>query len=186
MSTDVLPIFARGLWGTIAEAAAAGHVERWSVEAVEQAISHCQLARKAARGIRRQQEELLGNGVEARTYAAQTEPLVVILGRCIDSLSPLVEGLAGRDLAPPLTAFLAEAQYLVREATDLRDFLAEAVARANTPSRPIDWQRLQENVKAYERGEAIPFPKSATEGDKDCGEQVWPSTFKSSAPRWLI
>jgi hypothetical protein len=75
MSTAILPIFAGGLLETLTRALQAERADQWSTEAVEVAISLCQQARKAVRGIRQEQELLLGNGREAKAFVAEVEPL---------------------------------------------------------------------------------------------------------------
>ena len=40
-----------------------------------------------------------------------------------------------------------------------RDLLAQAVARASEPPRPVDWERVRAAEEAHARGESKPFSK---------------------------
>ncbi|SRR5581483_8725467 len=157
MSAAILPIFAGGLLETLTRALQTERADQWSTEAVEVAISLCQQARKAVRGIRQEQELLLSNGKEAKAFVAEVEPLTQTLGQGLALLSVPVEALNGLILSPQQAEFRSESQALLREAADLHGFLMAALAKAKSPSRPHDWQRIREKEEAYLRGETKPL-----------------------------
>jgi hypothetical protein len=167
MSTAVYPIIAQGLMDTIARAMAAEHIEEWPPEAVDGAVANCQQARRALRGIRQNLEQMLCAGVTAQAFLAQNELPMQLAGRAAAELDRLRNELSHRPLAPKLKEFLSESEALVREYTDLHDFLAGVFAKAKAPPRPIDWNRVQEAERAFACGETRPFQRHPTAGAEE-------------------
>ncbi|HEV3256510.1 MAG TPA: hypothetical protein VG013_06510 [Gemmataceae bacterium] len=167
MSTAVYPVLASGLIDTITHVMLAGRVEESSAEAVGEAAALCRQARRAVKAIRDEQEQTLGDGRQAREFVDQMDPLAQMLGRGLAILSRLVDDLGDRDLTPPMTEFLSEAQALVREAGDLHGLLAEALVKAKAPPHPIDWDRARDAEAAFTRGETKPFQRHPKAGAKE-------------------
>ncbi len=160
MSAAVYPIFAGGLFDTIVRAMQTVRAEEWPAEVVEEGISLCQQARRLIRGSRHEIERLLRHGCEAKMFVTLVEP-PELLWQSFFTFSRVVEELGNRDVSPLTGNFLSEAQALSREAADLHRFLSAALAKANIPPRPIDWQRVKDAEEAYSRGETKPFQKAA-------------------------
>jgi hypothetical protein len=167
MSTAVYPILASGLIDTLTNALQAKPVEEWPPEAIDDAIALCRRARRAVTGIRQEQEQKLQDGVQAKAFMADIEPLTQSIGPGLSALSRLADGLNSHTVATPMRDFLLEAQALVREAADLHRFLSTALAKAKAPPRPMDLNRVREAEEAYARGETKPFQRHLEAGTKE-------------------
>jgi hypothetical protein len=164
MSTAVYPILAGGLIDTLTKAMRAEPVEEWPGEAIEEALSLCRQARKMGRGLRRELEESLAHGWEAKSFLTTTGPGADEMGKRLAVLSGLVEDLGraeqpgGRPLSPAVNDLLQEARAVLQESTDTHRFLLAALAQAAAPPRPVDLNQLRAAAAAYARGETSPFP----------------------------
>jgi hypothetical protein len=137
-------------------------VEALTPEQVSAAILACRFLRDLFAMARRSIEASLGAGVDAQAFAAQYEPTVTDLDTLVRTVDRVVA--AARTSLPPTRSeeFVSQHHSLGAEIAGLRQFLLEALAKAKTPVRPMDWKRAQESEAAYTRGETKPFQRSTT------------------------
>ena len=161
MTTDVLPILATGQLDTIFRAVQAGPIRDWPAEAIQLVIAQCRQAVSAIQIARRSYDALLRQGTDANSFVAQTEPFLRTLRSVPAESSKVLEQFKGQVLEPPLRELWSAFVAMTLEAADLIGFLETAIATANLPSKPIDWERVRQAEEAYMRGETKPFPAEA-------------------------
>jgi hypothetical protein len=149
-----------GFAETMARTLERGRVEELTPEEVSTALQMCGVLQDLFNRARRSIEEELSRGVDARAFAARYEQAVAELEAVLAATRRVVMN-ARTDLLPPSAEqFVSSYRALLDDMLSLHRFLAEAVAKASLPVRPIDWQRVQEAEAAYARGETKPFERS--------------------------
>jgi hypothetical protein len=108
--------------------------------------------------VRQKLEELLVNGVEARSFVRDYGPLLAATESQIATFQSLGEKHA-HEGSQSFQNLMTETRLLLDEKRSFRDFLAEALARASEKPRPVDLQRIRSAEEAYARGETKPFSR---------------------------
>ena len=156
-TATMLPDLAVGLAETMADAFETRRVEEWTSEEVSAAIFACHFLRDLFAMARRSIEDSLSAGVEAKTFFAHYEDAVADLDAVLATVEQLVAQARTRHLPKLTEEFVLHYQAFGSDLASLRQFLTEALTKAKTRSRPIDWKRVQEVEAAYQRGETRPF-----------------------------
>ena len=158
MTTLVMGSLERRLLQAVKEEVAAEAVGEWPLQAHRLCWSFLRQMRDSAAERRQALEEVLAEGVEARSFARTYRPFLaaidehlVLVGELVQSLSS-AEDIAAESLA-------AELRLLEREDQGFRDLLARALARASEAPRPVDWGRVRAAEEAQARGETKPFSR---------------------------
>jgi hypothetical protein len=152
-----------GFAETMAKTFEMGRVEELTPEEVSTAIRMCVFLQDLFAQARRSIAEALSQGVDARAFAAKYEQAVTDLEAVLTTAQRVVTKARTSPLPPPAEQFISSYRALMDDMLSLHEFLAEAVAKAKLPVRPIDWKRVQEAEAAYAKGETKPFqtaPKS--------------------------
>jgi hypothetical protein len=138
MTALTSPAVVRQLLQTVEEQAAAEPV---------QALVHLRALRANAVAMRRELNEVLAGGVEARSFGLtcghmlpETVERIATVRRLIDALSS-ENGTAVKEL-------VAELRLVDQENTAFRDLLAEALAKASQPFPAADWEGLKKEADA--------------------------------------
>ena len=156
MPTLLIPSFERRLLQTVTEEVAAGPVREWPEQSLRLCLDLLRKMRENAANLRRGLEDVLAEGVEARSFTRDYGP---VLPAAEDHLARVRE-LAGR-LSPAKDgaseSLAAELRLLGQEVQAFRDLLAGALSRASEPPRPVDWGRVRAAEEAHARGETKPF-----------------------------
>jgi hypothetical protein len=146
---------------TMADMLETGSVQEMTSEEVSVAISMCVLLQGIFSRARRAIEEGLSQGVDGCEFVAKYERAVTDLEEVLTTAQRVVAKARMSPLSPSVELFISNYGALMDDMLSLRQFLAEAVAKAKQPVRPIDWNRVQEAEAAYARGETKPFQRSA-------------------------
>jgi hypothetical protein len=126
-------------------------------EAIRLGVGIVRELRESVARMRREFEDELAEGVEARSFYRSYSPLLPPTDDCIRELGRLLEALAGAE-GTAGESFVAELRLLEKEYITTRDFLAEALARASEPPRPIDYERLKQQSDAdFAAGRFVTF-----------------------------
>jgi hypothetical protein len=158
MTTLTIGSLERRLLQTLGEEVAVEPVHQWPQQSVELCLDLLRRMHANTARVRQGLEELLANGVEARSFARDTGPLLAIVDEQIASVRALVERLSpARDAASETLE--VELRRLQQETQALRDLLAEALSRASEPPRPVDAERVRAAEEAHARGETKPFSR---------------------------
>lgn len=158
MATLVISSFERRLLQMVKEELATESVHDWPEHSHQLCLEVLRKMRENAATMRPVLEDILGRGVEARSFVREYSPLLSSTNNHLAGLRELVE--AGERLSAEHAEFesmAAEFRRLEQETQAFRDFLAEAIAQASKPPRPIDWDRVRQAEQAYARGETKPF-----------------------------
>jgi hypothetical protein len=158
MTTLMRPSFERRLLQTVREEAAAEPVRTWPQQSLQLCLNFLRGIRASAADMRQELEQELADGVEARSFArtyGKYLPLadehVVIVQELIETLSPAED--------PAAQSLVEELRLLETENQAFRSLLAESLARASEPPRPVDWGRVRAAEEAHARGETRPFSR---------------------------
>jgi hypothetical protein len=138
MTTLTTPTLQRRLLQTVGEAVANDRLG----ETIRLAAAVVRELRESVARMRREFEDDLAKGVEARSFARSYGPILAAtdehqaqLGRLLEELSR-AEGSAAE-------GFVAELRRLEQEIEAFRNRLAEALSLASQPRAPLDWDRLE-------------------------------------------
>jgi hypothetical protein len=153
----VFPDLVTGIAEKVAITIEAGKVEELSADEVKAAILACDFLRNLFSMARRSIEDGLRGGVDAKAFAIRYERGVADLDRVLAVVARVLTKARTSRLPALAEAFVSNYQALGDEMADLRQFLAECVAKAKAPVRPVDFKRVQEAEEAYVRGETRPF-----------------------------
>jgi hypothetical protein len=158
MMTLTIPSLEKWLLQTEQDAAAARSAPAWPEESLRARLADVQNLRETTADLHQTLDDLLSEGVEARGFARQCGPLLGSIEGQIADVQRLhtVVSSWGDDLSQSLAAELCS---LEQDTRALRDLLAEALARAAAPARPVDWERVRAAEEAYARGETKPFTR---------------------------
>jgi hypothetical protein len=159
-TATMLPDLAVGLAETMADAFETRRVEELTSDEVSAAIFACHFLRDLFAMARRSIADGLARGADARAFAARYEQGVTGLEAVLTATERVVRKARTGPLPPPAEQFLSNYRALMDDILSLHQFLAEAVAKAKLPARPIDQQRVHEAEAAYARGETKPFQPS--------------------------
>jgi hypothetical protein len=147
MTTLTTPSLERRLLQTVKEEVEAKAVREWPQESVELCLVLLRRFRERMAGLRRELDEVLTRGVEARSFAgegvrplAAADDFAVSIRELLEKLSPSEDAASA--------SLLAELHALAEEARAYHDLLTEALARVSTPPPPMDWERLKQEADA--------------------------------------
>ncbi|MHB1423556.1 MAG: hypothetical protein ACYC3I_10250 [Gemmataceae bacterium] len=132
-----------------------------SAEDVDTALFACNFIQTLFRTARRSIENTLGQGVDAKAFAARYERAISTLDTVKGAVSRVLAKLKGSRLPARGEELISRYEDLDTDLASLRQFLLEALEKAKKPLRPIDWQRVRDVEEAYARGETKPFRKTA-------------------------
>jgi hypothetical protein len=138
-----------------------GKVEELTPDEVSTAIRMCVFLQDLFAQARRSIVEGLSQGVDARAFAAKYERAVTKLAAVLITAQRVVTKARTSTLPPPAEQFVSSYRALMDDMLGLHQVLAEAVAKAKLPPRPVDWKRVQDAEAAYARNETKPFERSA-------------------------
>jgi hypothetical protein len=147
MITLTKPSFNRRLLQAVREQVASEPIRGWDQRDLQLCLDFLRRLRENAADMRRGLEEDLAGGIEARSFVQEGGPFLQELNERIALVQELVESLSPvKDAA--IESLVAELRSLDQENKTSRDLLAEALARASEPPRPIDWNQLKRESDA--------------------------------------
>jgi hypothetical protein len=129
------------------------NVEELSVKDVHTALLVCDFIQNLFKTGRASIESALRQGVDALAFAAKYEKSIIVLDTVKDAVSRVLEKVKESRLPALGEELISRYEDLNTDLANLRQFLLEAIAAANKPSRPIDRQHIREVEEAYSRGE---------------------------------
>ena len=135
-------------------------LEELTAEQVSTGIRMCVLLQDLFAQARQSIVEALSQGVEAGEFAAKYERALTSLEAVLTTTQRVVTKARTSPLPPAAEQFVCSYRALMDDMLALHQFLAEAVAKAKLPIRPVDWKRVQAAEAAYTRGETKPFQRS--------------------------
>jgi hypothetical protein len=156
MTSLISPSFNGRLLQTVREQAAAEPVRTWPVRSLQTALKILRDVRESAVDARHELADELSAGVEARSFAGAYQEYLPVLEEQVGIVRQLIE-LASPAEDPSSQSLVAELRLLETENQAFRDLLADALARASAPVRPVDWERVRAAEEAHGRGETKPF-----------------------------
>jgi len=158
MTTLTIPSLERRLLETVTEEVTAGSVGAWPPQSLQLCVDLVRKIIENTSRLRQALEEVLGEGVESRSFARNYSPVLSLTDDQIAKIRRLVEQLApAKDAASANLA--AEFHALDREYQAFRDLLAGALSRAAEGPRTADWTRIRAAEEAHARGETKPFSR---------------------------
>jgi hypothetical protein len=158
MTALKIPSLERRLLRAVGEEVAAEPVPEWPERSLQLGRDLLRKLRANAANLREALEQVLAEGVEARSFVRDYSPFLPDAEDYVAHVRNLVErvssvgGAAGESL-------LAELRPLEEEYRSYRDLLAEALARASEPPRSVDWERIRAAEEACARGQTKPFSR---------------------------
>jgi hypothetical protein len=158
MTALTLPSFNTRVVQTVGKQAASEPVRTWPSRTLQTALGVLQGIRASAFDMRRELADELASGVDPRLFVRNygailpmADEHVAAIRDLIDSLSPVED--------PSSASLVAELRLHEQEALAFRTFLAEALAHASEPPRPVDWDRVDAAGEAYASGKTKPFSR---------------------------
>jgi hypothetical protein len=137
---------------------AAEPVPRWPEQSLELCLHLLRKIRADAAKMPKTLESILAEGVEARSFAAEYRPFLILVDETIANVNALREQLSpAEDRAS--ASISAELGLLAQEYEAFRDHLAKALSRASEPAGPVDWERIRAAEEAHARGKTKPFTR---------------------------
>lgn len=158
MTTLTIPSLERRLLQTVREEVLAEPVREWPPQALELCLDILGRIRKTTADMPQGLERVLAEGVEARSFACNYSPLLVILDDQLAKVRDLVERLSPAEDAAS-ESLAAELRLLEQETHVFRSLLSQALSRASEAPRPVDWGRVRAAEEAHVRGETTPFSR---------------------------
>ncbi len=166
MTALMMPSFEQRLLTAVRDEVAAEPVRAWPEPTLQLCL---EIVRRIRQNLARQRDDLeraLANGVEARSFVGEWRPRLSAADEQIAAARGLVAQLSPMGDAAS-ASLAAELRLLEQAAQPLRDFLAQVLARAAEPPRPVDWARLKENSDAeFAAGRFVTFetPEDVSRG----------------------
>ena len=157
MTMLTVPSLERRLLQTLKEEVEAKAVRDWPPESVELCLVLLREIHARTAGMLRSLEEMLAEGVEARSFARAAAPILTTaednaasIREFIDKLSSLEDAASAR--------LLAALQAVEESEKTFCNLLAEALARVSTPPPSMDWDRLKREADAdFAAGRLVTF-----------------------------
>jgi hypothetical protein len=147
MTTLTVPSLGRRLLQTVKEEVEAKSVREWPQESVELSLILLRQFRERTAGMRRELEEVLARGVEARSFARERVPALAAAEDRAAFLREFIEKLGSPD-DPASAGLLRELQSLEEEEKAYYGLLSEALARVSAPVPAMDWDHLKRKADA--------------------------------------
>jgi hypothetical protein len=152
-----MPSLEQRLLQTVKEEVESKSVRDWPHESVELCVVLLRQIRERTAGMHRTLEEILAEGVEARSFARDGTPLLAAAEDRAASIREFIEKLSSSEDAVS-AKLLMELHALEEEEKAYRDLLAEALARVSAPSPSMDWDRLKQEADAdFAAGRFVTF-----------------------------
>jgi hypothetical protein len=131
------------------------------------AISACRSLRAGFAMARQSIEASLIAGIDAKAFAANHDRLLPGLDALLATVARVLAKAQTSHFPTEAEQFLSDFRALEADVIALRQFLLEALTKAKSPSRPIDWNRVHESEAAYARGGTKRFQRSSTRPAQD-------------------
>lgn len=166
MTTLTAPSLERRLLQTVKDEVEAKSVREWPQESLELCMLLLQAMRQRTAGMLRTREEILAEGVEARSFTRDAAPILAAAEESAASIRELIEKLSSSEDAAS-TKLRGVLHSLEKEEKAFRDLLTEALARISAPPPAMDWDRLKREADAdFAAGRFVTFttPEEMTEG----------------------
>ena len=141
--TTLTPVLQRRLLLAVGDAIANDGFE----ETIRLGMGIVRELRDSVARMRREFEDELAQGVEARSFTLSYAPILSAADEYLLSLRGLLKQLSGAE-GTKGEGFLAELRLLEKDNTAFRDRMAEALSLASKSSGPVDWQRLRQESDA--------------------------------------
>jgi hypothetical protein len=148
MKTLKIPSLDRRLLRTVGEEVEAEPVGEWPARSVQLALKLLREVREnVAVDLLQALEQVLSEGIEARSFVRVYSRFLPDADNDLTQIQELIDRVCsvGGAAGESLTAELRSLEEVYRT---YRDRLAEALARASEPPRPIDWDRLKRESDA--------------------------------------
>jgi hypothetical protein len=140
-------------------------VEELSAKDVHTVLVVCDFLQSLFRTARASIESALRQGVDAKAFASKYERSLAPLDAVKDAVSRMLARVKGSRFRALGEELISRYEDLDTDLVSLQQFLREALAKAQKPSRSIDWQRVREAEEAYVHGETKPLRKIAGAGN---------------------
>ena len=160
MTTLAIPLL-RSVKEQLAEAP----VQGWPPPELQMFRETIQVLRNNTASLYERLENRLAEGVEARSFARDSGPLLAAADDQLGTVQELVEklmsaeDLAAESLVGQLRSLQQELCSLKQEMRAYRDLLADALSRASAAPGPIDWERVRAAEEAYAGGKTKRFSR---------------------------
>ena len=141
--TTLTPVLQRRLLLAVGDAIANDGFE----ETIRLGMGIVRELRDSVARMRREFEDELAQGVEARSFTLSYAPILSAADEYLLSLRGLLKQLSGAE-GTKGEGFLAELRLLEKDNTAFRDRMAEALSLASKSPGPVDWQRLRQESDA--------------------------------------
>jgi hypothetical protein len=161
MTTLTTPRFQRRLLQTVREEVAnerLGETIQLDEGTVRLGVGIVRQMRDSVVQMRAELENLLADGVEARSFVRSYGAILPDANESLVQLAGLLEELA-RAIGTDAESFVTELRLLENDTKVFRDLAAEALSRSSQPPRPVDWGRVRASEEAHARGETKPFSR---------------------------
>lgn len=156
MTTLTMPSFEKRLFQTMKEEVEAKSVREWPSESVELCLVLLLEIRARIAAMLQTLEEVLAEGVEARSFVVDSTPLLAAAEKFAASIGELVEKLSSSE-GDASARLLAALRLLAKEEQTYRNLLGKAASLAARPSPPLDRERIRKAEEAYTCGDTKPF-----------------------------
>lgn len=157
MTTLTAPSLELRLLQTVKEEVEARSVEEWPQKSVETCLILVRQFRKRTVDLRKELEEVLASGIEARSFSPQGASLRAAADEFAAAIRELIDKLSSSEDSAS-ARLLAELHALAEEAKAYRDLFAEALARVSAAPPSMDWDRLKQEADAdFAAGRLVRF-----------------------------
>jgi hypothetical protein len=147
MTTLTTPSLERRLLQTVKEEVEAKSLRDWPQESIELSLVLLRQIRETTTGMLRTLEEILAEGVEARSFVRDGAPILKAAEDRAASIREFIEKLSAAEDAAS-AQLLAALRSLEQEERAFRDLLSGALTRVSTPPPGMDWDRLKRDSDA--------------------------------------
>jgi hypothetical protein len=157
MTILTVPSLEQRLLRTVKEEAEARSVREWPQESVELCLNLLQQIRTRIADMHQTLEEILAEGVEARSFAREGVPILAAAEDRAASIRELIDRIASLEDAC-FARLLRVLRSLEKEEQAFRDDLAEALARVSESPPSMDWEQLKREADAdFAAGRFVTF-----------------------------
>ncbi len=157
MTTLTVPSLEQRLLRTVKEEAEAKSVREWPQESVELCLNLLQQIRTRIADMHQTLEEILVEGVEARSFAREGAPILAAAEDRAASIRELIDRIASLE-DTSFARLLKVLRSLEKEEQAFRDDLAEALNRVSESPPSMDWEQLKREADAdFAAGRFVTF-----------------------------
>jgi hypothetical protein len=145
MATAALtPDLAMGLAGKVSAAIDTGRVEGWSADDVATAVLASRFLRELLARVQHSVVSELRQGTDAQGFADRYATANTDLETIQQTVKRVLEKTRANGLPAQADELVSTLEAVGDDITRLRQFVSEALAKANAPARPVDWIKVQE------------------------------------------